>query len=133
MSNSAIIHPLFSFADTIRAVKPREAIEAKLIGLLTARLGPLKIIWSPKAFRGGLNNPQLPKPILKKLETILWLAETLEWHLSKSLVDELDATVEDIESFNPPFIEWMRRAAKDFQAGRFVMQEQMEVPHRVTH
>ena len=131
MNNATLGHPLFSFVDIIGVERPREAFERKLIGILTVRLKQMKIIWSASAFRGGLNNPEMPRSILKKLETILWLAETLEWHLSKNLIDELDSIIEDIESFNPSFRDRMRRMTKDFHAGRFVTQEQMEKRHRI--
>lgn len=130
MNTTLLTRPLFSLSDVIREARPREAVEKKLIALLQSRLKKSRIAWNPKAFQGGLGNPALPAAMLKKLETILWLAEAIDWRLSRNLKNELDETVEDIESFNPPFRASLRQAADDFKAGRFVTQEQLEARHQ---
>ena len=90
------------------------------------RLAGLKVIWNPQAFRGGLGNPKLPLSLLKKLESLITLAEAVNWKLSRVARDELDVTVEDIETFNPAFRASLKRASADIKKGRFVTQEELE-------
>jgi len=120
------LNPVLSFPEVMRSRKPRATFETRLVSLLSSRLKELKIIWSPKAFRGGLNNPKLPIALLKKLESLIFLAEAVNWNLSKAIRDEMDATVEDIETFNPVFRESLKKAAADIKAGRFVSQKDLE-------
>ena len=126
MNNQTGLQSFFSFADILRSQKPREAMEKKLIDLLSIHLKKLEVVWNPNAFRGGLHNPELPEWLLRKLESLVLLAGTVQWKLSKNLKDELDATIEDIESFNPAFVEAMKKATKDVRAGRFISQEKLE-------
>ena len=110
----------------LRSAKPKLAIEQRLVRLLTIRLKELEIIWSPVAFRGGLQNPNLPRWLLEKLESLIALADASDWRLSKALANELDATIEDIETFNPPFQAALLRSSRDMKASRFVTQETLE-------
>ncbi|OGM91091.1 hypothetical protein A2755_00010 [Candidatus Wolfebacteria bacterium RIFCSPHIGHO2_01_FULL_48_22] len=115
----------------LRAAKPKLAIEQNLVQLLTVRLKELRMAWNPAAFRGGLMNPRLPVWLLEKLESLITLAETSDWRLSKSLASELDNTIEDIETFDPPFQAALRQASRDVKAGRFVTQEVLEQRYRI--
>lgn len=126
MATQTITWPIISLPEMIRARKPKSLTEQRLISLLTKRLKELKIIWNPRAFRGGLNNPELPSDILKKLESLLLLAEAVNWKISKQLKDELDSTVEDIETFNPPFRAWLKKASEESRAGKFITLEALE-------
>lgn len=125
-ASRTVASPSLSFPEVIRSRHPRMVFENRLISLLKARLGDLNIIWNPRAFRGGLNNPALPVWLLKKLESLLFLAETVEWKLSRASRDELDATIEDIETFNPPFRKSLARASAALKAGRFVTHRELE-------
>lgn len=109
----------------IKAREPKSLTEQRLVSLLTKRLKELKIIWSPKAFSGGLNNPELPNNILKKLESLILLAEAVNWNISKQLQDELDSTVEDVETFNPPFRTRLKKASEEFKAGKFITLDEL--------
>src|SRR3989344_7492626 len=126
MANPTIINPILSMFEVLQAREPKSLLEQRLISLLTKRLKELKIIWSPKAFRGGLNTPELSENILKKLEALVLLAEAVNWKISKALRDELDSTVEDIETFNPAFIERMKKSSQDIKAGKFITLEELE-------
>jgi len=126
MANQILSKPLLSFPEVIRSRQPKAVFEEKLLALLTVGFRELKIVWDPKAFRGGLNNPKLPSWLLKKLESLISIAEGIDWKLSKSLKEELDVTVEDIETFNPPFRRGLRKSSEDIKAGRKVSQEEME-------
>jgi len=126
MASQTTLNPIISFPEVLRARKPKALFETRLIALLVKRLNELAIIWSPKAFRGGLNNPQLPHMLLRKLESLIILGENLNWQLSKPLKNELDSTIEDIETFNPPFIESLRRASADIKRGKFITQRELE-------
>jgi len=110
----------------IKSREPKSLLEQRLISLLTKRLKELKIIWNSKAFKGGLNNPELPHAILRKLESLIFLAETLNWKLSKLLKDELDSTIEDVETFNPAFRARLKKASEEFRAGKFITLETLE-------
>lgn len=126
MSNQTISNPILSFPEVLQSRKPREIFESRLVTLLNIRLKELKIIWNPKAFRGGLNNPKLPAVLLKKLESLIFLAETINWKLSNILKNEIDAAIEDIETFNPPFRKSLKRASANIKAGHFTTQEELE-------
>lgn len=126
MINQTILNPILSFPEVVQSRKPKEMFEMRLIKLLKVRLKELKIIWSSQAFRGGLNNPELPAYLLKKLESLIVLAESLDWKLSKTLKDELDITVEDIETFNPAFIKRMKRASAEIKKGNFITFEELK-------
>ena len=132
MNYQTLTLPLISFPEIMRSSNPREVAEKNLLSLLVARLKKAGIIWNPKAFRGGLKNKEVPLSLLKKIETLVSLAESIQWKLSKSLRDELDATIEDIETFNPSFRESLRRAEEDFRAGRFVTQDEFEKRYNLT-
>jgi hypothetical protein len=124
MITKTTLNPILSFPEVVQSRKPREMFESRLIKLLRTRLKELKIIWSSEAFRGGLNNPELPAYLLKKLESLIVLAESLDWKLSKTLKDEFDITVEDIETFNPPFRKMLERASKEIEKGNFMTHEE---------
>ena len=124
--NTQTINPILSFPDVVQTKRPRELFEDRLVLLLNKRLKLLGITWGPKSFRGGLNNPELPTAILKKLESLILLAEAVGWQLSRSQINELDNTVEDIETFNPPFRESLKRASRDFAKGKYVTLEELE-------
>ena len=126
MQRLAATPPILSLPVVLRPPQPKRAVADGLIRLLRARLNAADIIWNPIAFRGGLGNPKLPAWLLQKLESLLALAEASGLKLSRALRDELDATVKDIESFNPPFRASLRRASRDVRAGRFVTQETLE-------
>lgn len=126
MREQTTTSPLISFSELVRARKPQALFEERLLTLLRFRLKQLKIVWNPRAFRGGLNNPKMPASLLEKLESLIVLAESVNWKLSKAVRDELDAIIEDIESFNPVFQESLRRASADVRAGRVVTQEELE-------
>lgn len=121
-----VSNPIISFPEVLRAREPGAILEMRLIALLTLRLKELNVVWGPKAFRGGLHNPKLPSSLLRKLESLIILGENLNWNLSKAVKDELDATVEDIESFNPAFRDKLRRASADIRKGKFITQEELE-------
>ncbi|OGF61929.1 hypothetical protein A2926_00385 [Candidatus Giovannonibacteria bacterium RIFCSPLOWO2_01_FULL_44_40] len=126
MANQTITGPIISLSEVIKSREPKSLTEQRLISLLTKRFGDLQIIWNPKAFREGLNNPELPSNILKKLDSLLLLAETIDWKISKPLKDELDSTVEDIETFNPSFRMRLKKASEEFRAGKFIALEALE-------
>jgi hypothetical protein len=125
MSNQTL-NPILSFPDVVYARKPRMLFDSRLVALLAKRLKELRIVWSPGAFRGGLNNPELPRHLLTKLESLILLAEALDWKLSKNMVDEIDNTVEDFETFNPMFRARIKRASEDFKKGKFITLEELE-------
>lgn len=123
--STTIYNPIFSLPEIIKAKEPREALENRLISILNMRLKELKIIWSRKAFRGGLNNPHLPVGLLKKLESLIIFAEAVNWKLSKNFAQELDSAVEDIETFNPPFIKKMEKFSKEIKSGKYITHEEL--------
>ncbi len=94
---------ILSLSKLLTTPKPRELLVEELIKLLKTQLKKLGIVWNPKSFRAGLNNPKLPKDLLVKLEGLIFLAEACHWQLSPEVKLELDETIEDIESFNPLF------------------------------
>ena len=93
-----------SVAKILRAANPKEEVTNELVAFLMNHLKPLRIRWNPNAFRAGLTNPALPEALLRKLEDFLGVAELLGWSLPTSVVEELDRIIEDIESFNPAFV-----------------------------
>lgn len=93
-----------SVTKILRADDPKAEVTNELVTFLRSRLKPLKIRWNPRAFRAGLTNPALPAERLSKLEDFLGVAELLAWSLPKSVVEELDRIIEDVESFNPTFV-----------------------------
>jgi hypothetical protein len=97
-----------SVANILLATDPKEELIKELVACLEAHLKPLKIRWNPRAFRAGLNNPELPAALLRKLEDFLGVAESLNWSVPKTVAEELDRVLEDIESFNPAFISSLR-------------------------
>lgn len=97
-----------SVAKILRAADPKAEVTNELVKFLLDHLKPLKIRWNPHAFRAGLTSPALPEALLRKLEDFLEVAELLGWSLPKSVVDELDRIIEDIESFNPAFVNSLR-------------------------
>jgi len=121
-----ILSKISSFSALFAVREPKRLLEEELIKLLKVRLKELKIIWNPLAFRGGLSNRQTPSWLLKKLESVIELAEAVDWRLSKVARDELDTTVEDIETFNPRFRESLKRESAAVKAGKFVTQEELE-------
>ena len=129
MTNQILSKPLISFLEVVRSREPKTVFEAKLLALLTLRLKELKIVWNPKAFKGGLSNPALPEWIIRKLESIIDAAETCEWRISNMLKHELDETVEDVETFNPPFRGRLARerktALRDFRLGRTISHNEL--------
>lgn len=100
---------VISLADLLTASEPKRVLEDALIAILRKQLPKLGIIWNANAFRAGLKNPKLPKKLLQKLESLLEVAELSHWELSTEAVRELDEVVEDVESFNPAFLERMKR------------------------
>ena len=117
---------IISLPTILRAPKPKAAVTEGLVRLLTPRLKALKIVWNPTAFRGGLHNPALPAWLPAKLESLITLAEASGWRVSRRLRGELDTTIEDIESFNPPFVAALKRASRDIRAGRFTTMGDLE-------
>jgi hypothetical protein len=115
-----------SFLEVIRSPEPKVVFEKKLVGLLKKNLRRLGILWSAEAFQGGLHNHELPSAILRKFESLLSLASAVDWKVSKAIASELDNTIEDIETFNPPFRESLRRAAADMRAGKYVTHDELE-------
>jgi hypothetical protein len=99
-----------SLSKLIRSDQPKEELEDELISLLCGHLKRLGIKWNPSAFRAGLNNPELPEEVLRKLEDFLNIAESLRWSLPFSFVEELDKAIEDIESFNPAFCKFLKES-----------------------
>jgi len=126
MHNYIATKSTLSFPEVLRSREPKVLLENRVVQILTKRLKELNIIWGPKAFRGGLNNPDLPVWLIKKLESLIALGEIMDWKLSKAVKDELDATIEDIETFNPAFIKSLKRATSDIKAGRFTTQKELE-------
>jgi len=108
MATLEIERPFLSVVRILRAANPKEELTNELTGLLVTRLKPLGIRWNPTAFRAGLRNPRLPKELVRKLEDFLRVAESLNWSIPKAVVEELDRIVEDIESFNPAFVNSLR-------------------------
>lgn len=98
----------FSVVKVLRAADPKEELIGELVAFLRPHLRSLGIRWNPEAFRRGLTNPELPEELLSKLEDFLGIAQALNWALPKSVVEELDGIVEDIETFNPVFLERLR-------------------------
>ena len=131
MSNHITTKPSLSFPEVLRSREPKILFENRLIQLLTKRLKELKIIWSPQAFRGGLTNPKLPVRLITKLESLITLAEATDWKLSKVAKDELDTTIEDIETFNPSFRKFLKGATSDIKSGYFVTQKKLKQKHRL--
>ena len=104
MSHIEIAAPYnISLAKVIRSSHPREELEDGLVVLLRPQLKKLGISWNPKAFKAGLNNPELPDELLRKFEDFLNVSESLKWALPKTFVEEFDKVIEDIETFNPSF------------------------------
>ena len=92
------------------AENPKEELINELVACLNAHLKPLRIRWNPRAFRAGLSNPELPEGLLRKLEDFLGVAESMNWAVPKTVAEELDRVIEDIESCNPAFITSLRAA-----------------------
>ena len=88
----------------MRSEEPRETLEKSLVALLKVRLKEWEVLWNPSNFCEGLRNPDMPVELLQKLEDLLLTSEKLQWDLPKTLVEDLDLVVEDIESFNPAYI-----------------------------
>lgn len=97
-----------SVASILLADDPKEELINELVVCLASHLKPLKLRWNPNAFRAGLQNPELPEELLRKLEDFLEVAESLQWSLPKTVIEELDRVIEDIESFNPAFVNRLR-------------------------
>lgn len=120
---------IFSITDLLRTPEPKTFLEDELIKLLARRLKQLDILWNPRSFRAGLANPKLPSHLLKKLESLLEVAEAVGWDISNELRHELDETVEDIETFNPAFRKRLARehrsALKDIKLGRLISGEDL--------
>jgi hypothetical protein len=93
-----------SVARILRATNPKEELTNELVAFLGTHLKAYGIRWNPKAFRAGLSSPEVPMELLRKLEDFLGVAESLNWVVPKSVVDELDRIIEDIESCNPAFV-----------------------------
>ena len=108
MATLTIDRPYLSVARILRAANPKEEVTNEVITLLEAHLKTLHIRWNPKAFRAGLNNPALPMELLRKLEDFLGVAKSLDWSVPKAVVDALDGVIEDIESFNPAFLDSLK-------------------------
>ena len=118
MAKTLTLPKILSLPILLRSRQPRKVIEDGLIRLLKKHLKELKIEWSPVAFRGGLSNPKLPNRLLEKLENLLAVAEASDWKISGELRLELDETIEDIESFNPPFRESIKKIREDLKTGK---------------
>ena len=97
-----------SVARILRAANPKEEVTNELINFLGAHLKALGIQWNARAFRAGLQNPELPEELLRKLEDFLGVAESLNWVLPKTVAEELDRIIEDVESCNPAFVNRLR-------------------------
>ena len=108
MATVALEWPCLSVARILRATNPKEEVTKEVIAFLKTHLQPLGIRWNPHAFRAGLNNPALPEALLRKLEDFLGVAEALNWSVPKTVVEELDRAIEDIEAWNPAFVERLR-------------------------
>lgn len=104
--------PYISLSKIIRSPEPLKELENELVAMLTVQLKRFGVSWNPKAFRAGLNNPELPQELLGKLDDFLGTADRLGWALPKFLVEELDELVEDIESFNPLFLKSLEASRK---------------------
>lgn len=126
MAVQSLQNPILSFLDVIQRKELKSVFENRLIAMLKKRLKELRIIWSPQAFKGGLNNHDLPAEILRKLESIILISESLNWKISTTLKNELDTTVEDIETFNPPFIKRMKKISEEVKAGKFITFEELQ-------
>src|SRR3989344_2252817 len=126
MATQSIQNPILSFPDVIQTKEPKSIFENRLIAMLKKRLKELKIVWGPAAFKGGLNNPELPVEILKKLESLISISEALNWNVSVTLKNELDSTVEDIETFNPPFRARIKKISKEIKSGKFISFDKLE-------
>jgi hypothetical protein len=118
MAKTLTLPKILSLPILLRSNQPRKVIEDCLIKLLKKRLKELKIVWNASAFRGGLSNPNLPTRLLEKLENLLAVAEASGWKISGELKIELDETIEDIESFNPPFRKSIKKIQGNLKAGR---------------
>lgn len=126
-TSSTIQSPIpLSFVEVIRSPEPKIVFEKKLIALLTKNLRRLGIMWSAEAFQGGLHNHELPTALLRKFESLLSLASAVDWKLSKVFVQELDNTIEDIETFNPAVRKRLRQASEDIRGGKYVKHEDLE-------
>ena len=123
MREQTTASPFISFPELVRVRKPQALFEERLISLLN-------IVWNPKAFHGGLHNSKLPVWLLQKLESLIVMSESVRWKISKAARNELDATIEDIESFNPSFQESLRRASSDIRAARGVLHEELAKRYR---
>lgn len=100
--------PHLSLARILRADEPKAELEDELIGCLTGLCKALGITWNPKAFRAGLENPDVPESLLRQLEDFLSVIESMRGAVPKSVVEALDRTIEDIESCNPAFVASLR-------------------------
>ena len=130
MREQTTASPFISFPELVRVRKPQALFEERLISLLKVRLKELNIVWNPKAFHGGLHNSKLPVWLLQKLESLIVMSESVRWKISKAARNELDATIEDIESFNPSFQESLRRASSDIRTARGVLHEELAKRYR---
>ena len=108
MSTVELERSYLSVANILLADDPKEELINELVACLTLHLKPLKIRWNPNAFRASLQNPELPAELLRKLEDFLGVADSLQWSLPKTVVEELDRVIEDIESCNPAFMNRLR-------------------------
>lgn len=122
LSKSIIV----SLPDVLLSARPKDVVEDALVKLLKKRLKDLKILWVPSNFRQALANPKLPAWLLQKLESLISLAEAIGWKLSKTLREELDVTIEDIETFNPAYRASLKQASTDIKAGKFVTMEELK-------
>ena len=104
MATLEVERPYLSVAKILRAEDPKAELTNELVTLLAAHVKRLGIHWNPKAFRAGLKNSDLPNDLLRKLEDLLEVAESLNWSLPKTVVDTLDHVLEDIEACNPAFV-----------------------------
>ena len=103
MATVEVERPYLSVARILRASDPKEEVTSELVTFLGTHMKPLGIHWNSRAFRAGLQNPGLPEELLRKLEDLLTVAESLNWSLPKTVVEAFDGVIEDIESCNPAF------------------------------
>jgi len=104
MATLEVERSYLSVARILRSDDPKGELTKELIALLDSHVNALGIRWNPKAFRAGLTNPELPEDLLRKLEDLLAVGESLHWSLPKTVAEALDTVLEDIESCNPAFV-----------------------------
>ena len=127
MATLEVERPYLSVSRILRAANPKEELVSELIGVIGVHLKALGMPWDPKAFRAGLQNPELPTELLGKLEDFLHVAESLSGPLPRAVGEALGRVLEDIEAFNPAFLASMTASRSSGRVGSTVVKKRLGV------